>query len=257
MFRIVVIALWGALSVPCLVAAEAPSSGEGMFAIFFDYMSVRDLSYCPRTGPARCILGTLKPGQKINLLSSNNSRNCLSHAIKSFPYPGESSSFSLTKIDLTSCPDFTFDLAAITTDKSSYKRLGTLPSPSEFKSIEIDDHIRLRANSFKPTSNEHKFALASDKPELFRLPSMRDDSYIVVYQNSLTPGDQVHFLYSKGQVHLGHSAATIKSIFSLGEKYFIHYSFTCRIGCGYQGNVVVNFLTDRFEIVMFDASTSM
>ncbi|MBI4937173.1 MAG: hypothetical protein HY846_02980 [Nitrosomonadales bacterium] len=255
MFHIIIIALWSILSVPCL-AAEAPSSGEGMFALFFNYTSNQDLPYCPRTGLSRCVLGTLKRGQTIKLLSSKSSSTCLAHAIESFPSNWDSGSFPLTKINLTSCSDFTFDLAALTNGQTVYELLGSFPAPSASKASEIDVHIRLKASGVKPTSDEHQFVLTMEKPELFRLPNMKSDSYIAVYQNSVTPGDQVHFLYSNGQVQLIHSAATIKSIFSLGDNYFIHYSFTCRVGCGYGGDIVIKFSTDSFERVMFDAPTS-
>jgi hypothetical protein len=62
---------------------------------------------------------------------------------------------------------------------------------------------------------------------------MERDSYIAVFENSETPGDQAHFLYARRAVKLIHSAASISPVFALGDKYFIHYKFTCRIRCGY------------------------
>lgn len=249
------IALCCILSIPCS-ATETPSSGEGTFALFFNYLSNSDLPDCPRTGLRRCIIGTLKHNRSIQLLSSKNSSSCIAHAIKSFPSNWDTGSFPLTQIDLTACSGFTFDLAAMANNEVAYERLSSLQAPSVPTKKAIDVHIRQQANGFKPTSDEHQFALSAAKPELFQLPNMGSNSYIAVYQNAATPGDQVHFLYSNGRVKLIHSAATIKSIFSFGGKYFIHYSFTCRVGCGYHGDIVIKFSNDGFERVMFDTSTS-
>ncbi len=212
MLRIIIITLWCALSAPC-IAAEKPGSGEGKFALFFNYLSNSDLPDCSRTGVRRCVIGTLQPSQSIQLLSSKNSSSCIAHAIKSFPSNWDTGSFPLTQIDLASCPDFIFDLAAVTNNKAAYERLGKFPTSSAAKAREIDVRIRRQSNGLKPTSVEHQFALSSAKPEVFQLPTMEKNSYVTVYQNAVTPGDQVHFLYSNGRVKLIHSAATIKSIF--------------------------------------------
>jgi len=122
---------------------------------------------------------------------------------------------------------------------AAYERIGELPTSSVSKAREIDVRIRRQSIGLKPTSVEHEFALSSAKPEIFQLPAMGKNSYVAVYQNAVTPGDQVHFLYSNGSVKLIHSAATIKSIFSLDGKSYIHYSFTCRAGCGFHGDLIV------------------
>lgn len=255
MFRIFMITLWCVLAVPC-IAGVIPSSGKGKFALYFNYFSNRDLPDCPRTGVRRCIIGTLKADQSIQLLSSKDSSSCIAHAIKSFPSNWDTGSFPLTQIELKACPRFTFDLAAMTSNEVTYERLTSLPVPSASKTREIDEHIRRQANGFKPTSFEHQFSLSSAKPEVFQLPNTGRNSYVAVYQNAVTPGDQVHFLYSNGGVKLIHSAASIKSIFSYGDKSIIHYSFTCRAGCGYHGDIVIEFSSDSFKEVMFDDSTS-
>ncbi len=257
MFRIAVLSFWVALSVSCSVSGT-PSSGQGQFAQFFNYQSNEDLPYCSRKGLGRCILGTVKAGQPIQLLSSNSSQTCLARAIKSFPFESDSpsDSFPLTQIDLSLCPNFDFELAVLGDNQLNYMRLEKLPMPSASVAREVDTRIRRDAGGVKPSSAEHQFALAPTTPELFRLPAMGSDQYVAVYQNAMTPGDQVHFLYSNGKVKLIHSAATIASVFSLNGKSFIHYSFTCRVGCGWGGEIVFEFSKDSFEMVMFDDSTS-
>lgn len=255
MLRVIFMVLCAALSASCSVSG-ATASGQGMFALFFNYASNDDLPECGRQGVGRCVIGTLKPAQTIQLLSSKGSGTCLVQAKKSFPSNWDSGSFPLTQIDLSACPDFIFDLAVLTDRQIVYEPIDASRAPSASLAKEIDTQIRQSAQGFKPTSDEHQFSLASAIPEFRQLPSMGSGDYIAIYQNAVTPGDQVHFLYSNGKVQLIHSAATIKSIFGIDGKYFIHYSFTCRVGCGYQGDVIFKFSNDAFEMVMLDDSMS-
>lgn len=236
--------------------ADSLSSCGGQFSIFFDYIGLKDLSYCPRVGAVRCVLGSISPHEKIYLLSSVNSDICLAKTIQSFESGWDNGSFPLTKINLSRCPNLSFSIALKSKIAPAYKRLENLVSPSVSVASEIDKNIREQSSSFSPSVSEHQFQLSPEMPKIIHLPNMAADVYVVIYQNSITPGDQVHFLYAPNKVKLIHAAASIKNIFALGDVSYIHYSFTCRVGCGYGGNVIVKFSMKDFETVLFDTSTS-
>jgi len=240
---------------PCSLA-NTFGSGNRDFAIFFDYSSIEDLSYCPRSGAMRCVLGAIKPNETLYLLSSKNSDVCLAKTEKSFQSEWDSGSFPLTKINLSSCPNQSFEVAFKNKAVPTYKKLAGLPSPSALMADKIDTGIRKKSSSFEPSSPVHQFQLSSEKPRIIRLPNTNKDVYIAIYENSITPGDQVHFFYTTNKIKLIHSASNIKTIFSLNNETYIHYSYTCRIGCGFGGDIIIKFSNSDFKTVLFDASTS-
>jgi hypothetical protein len=235
--------------------AEPVSSGKDIFALSFDGGNWKK---CPGSGAVRCVLGKVENKQPLLLLGWKNSTTCLVRTKRSFESEWDSGSFPLTFIDTKACPKFSFILAAKVTPQQPYRLLKaeSLPSPPPATQREIEQTVRRVAPKFEPSNPQHLLALMPAKPVIFRLPSMESDTYIAVFENSETPGDQVHFLYTNGTVKLIHSAASISSIFSLGNEYYVHYSFTCRVGCGFGGDFVVQFSKADFQLKMFDASTS-
>lgn len=236
------------------VFAEPVSSGAGPFVLKFSY----DVK-CPRSGPIQCVLGAVQSKETLLLLGSQNSATCFASTNHNFESGWDSGSFPLTTIDTKNCPEFRFELAFKSKTKIPYRLLKqeSLQSPPSKIQREIESTIRSSIPNIEPSGSEHPLGLAPVKPKIFRLPSMERDSYIAVFENSETPGDQVHFLYTRGVVELIHPAASISSIFSLGNKYFIHYKFTCRVGCGDGGDFIVQFPQSGFLVEMYDASMSI
>lgn len=241
------------LAVP-RVFAEPVTSGTGEFAVSFDVVEKR----CARSGSGQCVLGKLPSKQPLFLLGSQDSTTCLARAKTSFESQWDSGSFPLTYVDTTPCPKFRFKLAVKAKTDLPYRLLKpeSLPSPTSEVQREIETSIRRAAPKINPSGPEHLLALSAARPLIFRFPSMDRDTYIAVFESSETPGDQAHFLYARGNVKLIHSAASISSVFSLGNRHFIHYTFTCRVGCGYGGDFVVQFPEAGFRVEMFDASGS-
>jgi hypothetical protein len=237
------------------VFAEPASSGGGAFAVSFDPENWRK---CPRSGPVRCLLGKVPSNQSWLLLGAQNSATCLVRAKMSFESEWEAGSFALTQIDTKACPSFRFELAVRGVPQRSYQWLkqDTLPTASPQMQRQIERSVRAAVPKIPSSGPEHMLGLTLAKPQIFRFPSMAPNTYIAVFENSNTPGDQVHFLYSPSGVKLVHSAASIVSIFSLGNRHYIHYKFTCRIGCGYVGDLVVQFPENGFRVEMFDAELS-
>jgi hypothetical protein len=239
------------------VFAEPAASGVGSFVLRFGYDG-GNWEKCPRSGPVQCVLGAVQRMDTLLLLGSQSSDTCFASAHHSFESGWDYGSFPLTSIGTKDCSGFRFELAVKSKAKIPYHLLKqvSLESPPSELQREIEASIRGAIPTIKPSGPVHPLGLASAQPKIFRLPSMERDSYIAVFENSETPGDQVHFLYARGAVKLVHSAASISSVFSLGNDYFIHYKFTCRVGCGYWGNFVVQFPQSGFLVKMFDASTS-
>lgn len=239
------------------VFAEPASSGVGPFVLRFDYGG-GNWKKCPRSGPVQCVLGAVQSKEPLLLLGSQSSTTCFASTNHNFESDWDSGSFPLTSIDLKDCMGFRFELAFKSRANIPYRLLKheSLRSPPIERQREIETAIRRAIPKIEPSGSEHPLGLAPAKPRIFRLPSMDRDSYIAVFENSEIPGDQVHFQYDRGAVKLIHSAAAISSVFSLGNKYFIHYKFTCRLGCGYWGDLVVQFPKSGFLVEMFDASTS-
>lgn len=242
---------------PPQVLAEPVPSGVGSFVLRFGYDG-GNWEKCPRSGPVQCVLGAVQSKEALLLLGSQSSATCFASTNHSFESGWDSGSFPLTSIDTKGCPEFRFELAVKSKANIPYRLLKqeSLQSPPSEIQREIETTIRSAIPKIEPGGPEHPLGLAPAKPKIFRLPSMERDSHIAVFENSETPGDQVHFLYAHGTVKLIHSAASISTVFSLGNKYFIHYKFTCRVGCGYWGSFVVQFPQSGFLVEMFDASTS-
>lgn len=228
------------------------SSGDGRFAVGFDGGD------CPSHGAKRCVLGRLPKNSQWQLLGAKSSTACHVHAVRSFESEWDSGSFPLTFITLKTCPSFTFKLAVKASKLIPYSILSpaSLPAPTDVLRHKIDALIREQAPSIQSSSFQHQLVLSDLPPRIFRFPNMDRETYIVVYENAETLGDQVHFLYTHGTIRLIHSAASISSVFKLGQQYFIHYTFTCRIGCGWWGDLIFKFNKDSFDLELSDASTS-
>lgn len=240
------------------VFAEPVGSEVGSFVLRFGYDGGK-LEKCPRSGPVQCVLGAVQRKETLLLLGSQNSATCFASTNHNFELDWGSDSLPVTTIDTKDCQKFRFELAVKSKVKIPYHLLNqeSLQSPSSEIQREIETTIRSSIPNIEPSGYEHPLGLAPVKPKIFRLPSMERDSYIAVFENSETPGDQVHFLYTHRAVKLIHPAASISSIFSLGNKYFIHYKYTCRVGCGDGGDFIVQFSQSGFLVEMSDASMSI
>ncbi|HEX5330194.1 hypothetical protein [Sulfuricurvum sp.] len=240
------------------VFAEPVGSGVGSFVLRFGYDGGK-LEKCPRSGAIQCVLGAVQSKEALLLLGSQSSATCFASTNHGFELDWGSDSLPVTTIDTKDCPEFRFELAVKSKAKIPYRLLKqeSLQSPPSEIQREIESTIRSTIPTIESSGFEHPLGLAPVKPKIFRFPSMERDSYIAVFENSETPGDQVHFLYTHRTVKLIHPAASISSIFSLGNKYFIHYKFTCRIGCGDGGDFIVQFPQSGFLVEMSDASMSI
>lgn len=233
-----------------LFAENISGSSEEIFAV---------ISGC-RDGNKnnKCVVGKLPIGTNVFLLGEERPEICEAKVEKSFPAEFEvGDDFFLSKLNLGRCQNFHFNLAVVKSKLRSYKLIK--PSLVQEKAViaKIDGDIRQQQYSIESKGGmQHPWQLPEDNPKILKLPNQPAETFIVIYKNAAPSGDKTHMLYSSGKIKLIHGAATIKGIFSLNNSYFIHYKFTCKIGCGWNGEFIIEFSGKDFKMVMFDDSGS-
>jgi hypothetical protein len=192
------------------------------------------------------------------LLSSENSNTCVSPVIDSTEYLNEGSgqSVPIAILDPKRCPNFKFSLAHVDPNLGgSYKRISLPRVEKEPEIRKVNQAVRANIDSIETRDGAHRTALSQTPPVLYAIPG-KPDVYIAVFQNTLIPGDETHVLYAKGIVSKIHGAANTAAAFTLANRVFVHYTFTCNIGCGYRGDFIVEISERGASVVFFDDSSS-
>ena len=233
-----------------LFAESVPGSSEGVFAV---PSGCRD-----KNKNNKCVIGKLPVGTSVFLLGEKRSEICEAKIEKSFPAEFEvGDDFFLSKLNLGRCQNFHFNLAVVKSKPYSYKLIKPSDVRDEAVITKIDRAIRQQRYSIESNGGiQHPWQLPEDNPKILKLPNQPAETFIVIYKNAAPSGDEIHMLYSSGKIKLIHGAATIKGFFSLNNRYFIHYKFTCQIGCGWRGEFIIEFSGKDFKMVMFDDSGS-
>lgn len=229
-------------------------------AAFGSEFSLR--AFCPGDNPKqpsrRCLIGEIPNGTKVILLGSQGSETCVSAVIESKESINEvlGTRIPIAVLDPKSCFDFRFSLAHFNSNATgSYRRI-YLPEITDGPLVaKVNAAVRAKASLIETRDGEHRTALSDTLPTVYAIPA-KPEVYIAVYQNALIPGDETHVLYANGVVSKIHGAAKIVSVFALGEHTFVHYAFTCNLGCGYRGDFVVEIGDNGFSQVFYDSSWS-
>lgn len=233
-----------------LFAENIPGSSEEIFAV---------ISGC-RDGNKnnKCVVGKLPVGTNVFLLGEERPEICEAKVERSFPAEFEvGDDFFLSKLNLSRCKNFHFNLAVVKLKPRNYKLLKPFLVKEKAAIAKIDRAIRQQQYSIEANGDrEHPWQLSEDNPKILKLPNQPAETFIVIYKNAAPSGDETYMLYSSGKIKLIHGAATIKGIFSFNNRYFIHYKFTCKIGCGWNGEFIIEFFDKDFKMVMFDDSGS-
>ncbi len=241
------------LWIACAQAATPPRSAESTFAM---RAFVTD-GKCAPSRLTQCVTGRLRKGQEIFLLDHRQSAVCRSRALDSFMSGFQASDdFALTQVDTAACPGMAFNVAVAAPAQPAYRLITAAEIAPRDIAAKIDAAVRAGYRKITPASTEHPSQLSPKAPDIFRLPAQHAGAYIAVYQNEKIPGDQTHVLYANGQLKLIHPSANIRSIFMLDKRAFIHYTFDCKIGCGWRGDIIIEFSGEDFHTLMFDDSGS-
>jgi hypothetical protein len=234
-------------------AASPPRSAEGAFAV---RAFVTD-GKCAASRLTQCVLGRMRKGQELYLLDPRQSAVCRSRTLDTFMAGSlASDDFALTLIDTSACPGMGFGVAVVAPARSDYGLIAAPELAPRDVAAKIEAAIRSGYPGIAPASTEHPSQLAARPPEVFRLPAQAPGTYIAVYNNAKIPGDHTHVLYSNGRLKLIHPAANIRSIFTLDKRTYIHYAFDCKIGCGWRGDIIIEFTGDDFQTLLFDDAGS-
>jgi len=226
--------------------AKEPGSGEGLFAV---------RSCEPNNA---FVVGQLPQTTPLYLLGTDASQTCRAFATKITTEDLEAGHhFSFTGLRIGKCPNNSWRLAYIHGEKPPrYKLIKNHSIPSVVESQEVERQIRLRAQDFEKDDGEHPIKLSLGPPRIFSLPSQAKNVYLVSFDNLSGAKDPTFFFFSQGRIELIHGAAKLVSTFTLSDETYGHFQFSCRVGCGWHGDFVVQFSETTFHVVMFEDAGS-
>jgi hypothetical protein len=213
-------------------------------------------SDCQRAGINDCLVGLYTVGASVALLGSESSTTCNAKSIGHYRYVSEVLSVDMTDLDTSACQGFKYALAYKKPDVlQRYQRIELANVRDLSTAKQVDLRVRSQSSAVEQAQGEHRTALAAAAPAVYALP-VGQDVYLAVYENKLIPGDQTHILYVQGTAKRIHGAAELRNAFFLNQRFYLHYHFTCRIGCGYVGDFVVEITSSGFTHVFLDSSWS-
>lgn len=205
-----------------------------------------------------CAVGRMRPNTKVTLLHRSESKTCETVSISTFIFTNEASGkeIPITRISSAGCEKFPFAVVVRGDDVSEYKYGGLEQVHDSDVIRRIDGDVRRRHQLVEVAEGEHRTALTEKLPRLFRMLDVKQETYIAVFDNKLLPGDETHVFYSRGSVKRIHGAAKLSSAFSINGQPFLHYKFSCSLGCGWRGDFIASIGDANFQIVLFDDSWS-
>jgi hypothetical protein len=236
--------------------AQLPKSGEGIFAVA--HHSCGDSESETAKPKPSCVVGTLPSDKKAFILGQSSSQTCQSKIGETIQidHPIAGGHYAVTRIETGQCKNLPFQLVFLGNSRPQYRVFPpslvrvTNPGPAVLKSLR-DQITRLESDV-----GELRFKLSSNPPLLFRFPSQAQDTFIASFLNTAESEDPTHVFYSKGHAELILGAAELVSVFSLNGRSFVHYKFSCKVGCGFHGNIVVEFSGTTFRFVMVETAGS-
>lgn len=243
--------LQGMIGCVILIAALSPvTTVAGEFVLRAD---------CLKPDQQLCLLQNIPINATVVLLGADRPETCVTKGIDRVEVPREvGRGIVLTVLDNKPCPNFKFTIAYIGVNPSVRDyRPQSLAKVTNLRIVQkIDKAIREHSERFEAQGGEHPTLLPKeDYPAVYAVPG-EDDQYIAIYENAAPARDQIHVLYSKGNVHSIVGAAKMVSAFRMNETLFIHYKFSCHIGCGWMGDFIFAITGRGVERVLFDDSWS-
>ncbi len=233
--------------------APPPRSGEDLFLVRY----AENTGRCATSPASACVIGRMPTGMTVYLLDPAKPAICESRVHNVYMAGFQiGDDFPLMHMDTKPCPSFPFQLVINPAGKPSYQPITKPASAAKDVAAKIDKAVRGEIKRIVPPSTEHPVVLSTKPPRVFRLPGQATTTFIGIYENAKIPGDQTHVLYANGRVKLIHPAANIQSMFVLDQRSYIYYAFSCKLGCGWAGNVVVEFSADDLKTVLLDDSGS-
>lgn len=215
-------------------------------------------SPCPGSAMRFCLVQEISLNRSVVLLGSEQSATCRTRGTQHLEYPTDGAtvrSIITTLLEDHVCPNFKFNIAYLGSDHPTYslEKLDTVADTSIVAII--DRSARESATEIERQGGEHPAKLPSSAPIVYSVPGL-DEAYIGVYENAAPSGDQIHVLYLRGKLSLIARAARVHSTFRLNDTFFIHYKFSCKIGCGYFGDLIFSITDDGATRVLLDDSWS-